>query len=156
SSDDEVFVAGGLPIPLRLGWQWPRPAADPDAAPKTRGELIVLPLASGVLRVAGMRPAFVPPMLRGPIEALASGLGELLRVTTGVRSMRGWAAAWEAEAERHAGEDDAWRAATAYYIAGRALLRPTPLRAHLYELAIHWYCRTPHAVPLERFAVQVG
>ncbi len=150
-------MADGLPLPLRFARQLPvRRPADADVVPRCRGELIVQPLATGFLRVAGMRPAFVPAMLRGPIEALGWEPEELRRVTAGVRSMPAWAAAWEAEALQQAEAGDAWKAATAYYIAGRALLRPTDLRARLYARAVEWYARSPHAVPLERFTVTQG
>jgi dienelactone hydrolase len=78
---------------------------------------------------------------------------DLARVTRGVRSMAEWAAAWEREADRHVAAGDPWRAATAYYIAGRALLRPTPLRDRLYRRAVACYRVVQHRVPLERLEV---
>jgi pimeloyl-ACP methyl ester carboxylesterase len=103
-----------------------------------------------------MRPSFLPPMLRGPLAELGWPEAEIARVAGGTRSIVAWAEAWEREAERHVAAGDPWRACTAYWVGGRALLRPTPLRTRLYRRAIALYAVVPHAVALERFTLPCG
>lgn len=105
-----------------------------------------------VTRVAGFRPEMVPDHLRRQLRVIGATDEQLYRVLPRLRTLGMWPYAWEAEGDARAADGDWEGAFTAFYVAQRILLAPSPLKSRLYRLSLDAYARMEQP-PLERIDV---
>ncbi|MCW2927472.1 MAG: hypothetical protein JWM86_1440 [Thermoleophilia bacterium] len=103
-------------------------------------------------RVLGFRPSMIPDHMRRQLRVIGVSDEQVQRVLPSLRSLAAWPYAWENEGDRRAAQGD-WQAAfSAYYVAQRILLAPSPLKTRLYRLSVDAYARIEQPA-LERFSV---
>jgi fermentation-respiration switch protein FrsA (DUF1100 family) len=105
-----------------------------------------------VTRVVGFRPEMIPDHLRRQLRLIGATDAQLDRVLPRLRSLATWPYAWEAEGDARLAAGDTQGAFTAYYVAQRILLAPSPLKQRLYRLSVEAYGQLEQP-PLERIDV---
>lgn len=121
--------------------------------PRRNRERLAGGVFQAVTRVAGLRPEMIPDHLRRQLRIIGATDEQVARVLPRLRSLGSWPYEWEAEGDARAAEGD-WSAAfTAFYVAQRILLAPTPLKRRLYRLAVDAYARVEQPA-LERLDIR--
>ncbi len=121
--------------------------------PRRPRERVAGGVFQAVTRIAGFRPEMIPDHLRRQLRIIGATDEQLRRVLPNLRSLGRWPYAWEDEGDKRAFAGDWQGAFTAYYVAQRILLAPSPLKQRLYRLALEAYARVDQP-ELERFEVR--
>ncbi|MCW2925827.1 MAG: alpha/beta hydrolase [Thermoleophilia bacterium] len=120
--------------------------------PRRPRERVAGAVFEAVTRIAGFRPEMIPDHLRRQLRIIGATDEMLAKVLPRLRTLAEWPYAWEAEGDARAARGDWFGAFTAWYVAQRILLAPSPLKARLYRLAVDAYALVDQP-ELERFHV---
>ena len=120
--------------------------------PRRPRERVAGGVFQAVTRLVGFRPEMIPDHLRRQLRIIGASDEQLRRVLPRLRSLADWPYAWEDEGDAQAAAGASHAAFTAYYVAQRILLAPSPLKYRLYRLAVGAYAHVDQP-PLERLEV---
>lgn len=120
--------------------------------PRRPRERVAGGVFQAVTRIVGFRPEMIPDHLRRQLRLIGATDAQLDRVLPRLRSLAAWPYAWESEGDARLAAGDHDGAFTAYYVAQRILLAPSPLKHRLYQLAVEQYQHLEQP-PLEQIRV---